>query len=166
MKKQDAKNTQRVLRKRLLRQLMWATALLILWWGVMVCHLAGVDWMPSWKNDSKILNPERRVIDPNAPVLVLEGDGVDWKTGLKIGPHWQTVRAACTACHSAKLVTQNRATRQGWEDMLRWMQAEQGLPDLGANEDPILDYLSTYYAPEPIGRRHNLEVEQWYDLTE
>ena len=81
-------------------------------------------------------------------------------------PGWNPRGYLNNACHSAKLVTQNRATRDGWEEMIRWMQAKQGLGDLGANEPVILDYLAANYAPEEIGRRANLNVEsiKWYVL--
>jgi len=64
------------------------------------------------------------------------------------------------------LVTQNRATREGWKEMIIWMQATQGLQDLGENEKPILDYLAKHYAPEELGRRANLNVDEieWYIL--
>ncbi len=90
-------------------------------------------------------------------------------TGLAMGEGYEIVRATCTACHSAKLVTQNRATRAGWEEMIRWMQAKQGLWDLGENEAAILDYLATHYGvEEQDGRRANLEDISWYilDLAE
>ncbi|MEQ9220273.1 MAG: cytochrome C [Cyclobacteriaceae bacterium] len=70
----------------------------------------------------------------------------------------------CTNCHSAKLIAQNRATREGWQDLIRWMQETQKLWDLGENEDIILDYLAEHYAPEDIGRRKNLENIEWYEL--
>ncbi|MFK7921575.1 MAG: monoheme cytochrome C [Bacteroidia bacterium] len=91
-------------------------------------------------------------------------DGHDLGSGLIAEGDYLIVKATCTACHSAKLVTQNRATREGWEEMIRWMQRTQKLWDLGENEDPILDYLAAYYAPEDKGRRQNLVVEQWYDI--
>lgn len=93
-------------------------------------------------------------------------DGVHVQTGLIYAEGFDIVRGTCTACHSAKLVTQNRATREGWTEMIRWMQAKQGLWDLGPNEPVILDYLAANYAPEEIGRRANLDVEgiEWYVL--
>ncbi len=93
-------------------------------------------------------------------------DGVHLQTGLVYADGFDIVRGTCTACHSAKLVTQNRATKEGWTEMIRWMQAKQGLWDLGANEPIILEYLATHYAPEEIGRRANLDVEaiEWYVL--
>ena len=59
---------------------------------------------------------------------------------------------------------QNRATREGWEEMIRWMQETQKLWDLGPTEDKILDYLATYYAPENKGRRAQLVVDEWYEI--
>lgn len=70
----------------------------------------------------------------------------------------------CTGCHSAKLIAQNRATREGWKNMIVWMQETQNLWDLGPNEDKILDYLTRHYSPERVGRRKNLENIVWYDL--
>ena len=93
-------------------------------------------------------------------------NGIHVRTGLVYAKGFAIVNGTCTACHSAKLVTQNRATRQGWSEMIDWMQETQGLWDLGENEKEILDYLSTYYAPERKGRRANLEAIEWYDLDE
>lgn len=93
-------------------------------------------------------------------------DGIHVATGLVYAEGFDIVRGTCTACHSAKLVTQNRATREGWTEMIRWMQASQGLWDLGANEPVILNYLATNYAPKDIGRRANIDVDaiEWYVL--
>ena len=64
----------------------------------------------------------------------------DPMTGLVISENYDIVRAHCTACHSAKLVTQNRMTRENWLETIRWMQRSQGLWPLGAQEQKILDY--------------------------
>lgn len=93
-------------------------------------------------------------------------DGIHVQTGLVFADGFQVVRGTCTGCHSAKLVTQNRATRDGWQEMIRWMQKTQGLWDLGKNEPIILDYLAKYYAPKEVDRRPGLDVEaiEWYIL--
>ncbi|MDF1695247.1 MAG: hypothetical protein P1U56_05420 [Saprospiraceae bacterium] len=93
-------------------------------------------------------------------------DGIHVASGMKYDDNFMIVRAACTSCHSAKLVTQNRATREGWKQMIRWMQATQGLHDLGKDEGKILDYLAKNYAPEDVGRRKSLDqdVIEWYTL--
>lgn len=59
-------------------------------------------------------------------------------------------------------------SRERWADNITWMQETQGLWDLGSDLNPILDYLSKYYAPIAVGRRSNLAEEQieWYELTD
>lgn len=98
--------------------------------------------------------------------VTVAGDSIDQATGLIVDEALPLVVSNCTACHSAKLITQNRATREGWKSMIVWMQQTQNLWDLGANEDKILDYLARHYAPEQTGRRKNLENIEWYDLKE
>lgn len=93
-------------------------------------------------------------------------NGIHVTSGLVYADNFDIIRANCTACHSGKLVAQNRATREGWEQMIRWMQQTQGLWDLGKNEPIILDYLAKYYAPKEVGRRANIDVAkvEWYIL--
>lgn len=93
-------------------------------------------------------------------------NGIHVQTGLVYAEGFDIVRASCTACHSAKLVTQNRATREGWKEMIRWMQKTQGLWDLGRNEPKILDYLAKHYAPQEIERRPGLDIAEieWFIL--
>lgn len=95
-------------------------------------------------------------------------DGIHDATGLVFAEGFAAVRGNCTGCHSAKLITQNRATAAGWTQMIRWMQSTQGLHDLGEKEAVIVDYLATHYAPREIGRRAGLDVEaiEWYLLEE
>ena len=90
-------------------------------------------------------------------------DSIHVETGLVVGEGLQLVIANCTNCHSAKLVTQNRLTKEGWTQVIRWMQETQGLWDLGPSEEQIVDYLATHYAPEARGRRKALDIE-WYTL--
>lgn len=91
---------------------------------------------------------------------------LDSLTGFMAVGDYQIVVANCTGCHSSQLVLQNRATANGWRDMIRWMQETQGLWELGPNEDKIVQYLATHYAPEATGRRTNLAVEDWYDIQD
>lgn len=87
-------------------------------------------------------------------------------TGLEEGEGLTEVINNCTNCHSAKLITQNRMNREMWLGSIRWMQKTQNLWDLGKNEDIILNYLSTHYAPVEKGRREPLTNIEWYNLTE
>ena len=83
---------------------------------------------------------------------------IDPQTGLVIDVGFEQVRAQCMACHSTRLVAQNRSSREGWEQMIRWMQETQGLWSLGDAEPVILDYLAKNYGPIETGRRRPLEV--------
>lgn len=91
-------------------------------------------------------------------------NGVHLRTGFVEGDGLILVVQHCTSCHSAKLVTQNRMSKEKWLATIRWMQETQNLWDLGLNEEPILNYLSTYYAPNEVGRRANLANIEWYEL--
>lgn len=95
----------------------------------------------------------------------IEEKGKDSETGLVLDEHFLLVKSQCTACHSAKLITMNRFTREGWKDKIAWMQKTQNLWDLGENETLILDYLTRNYSPEEkTSRRRNLEGIEWYKL--
>lgn len=78
----------------------------------------------------------------------------DAVSGLEIAPGWKHVRAHCGGCHSHALVTSQRADRETWLGMIRWMQATQNLwqfePEV---ENAILDYLAENYAPRQAYRR-------------
>lgn len=79
---------------------------------------------------------------------------LDPLTGLKMQGDWELVRNNCIACHSAKLITQQRGTEARWLGMIRWMQARQNLwqfdPDTEAR---ILAYLAESYPPDEKRRR-------------
>lgn len=145
------------------RRLLVAMASLSMVMVVLV--LGAILFMLLLYNDPSWLVTERQTTaETQTPLLEDEiKDGVHVATGFVEGEGLQLVIANCTNCHSAKLVTQNRFTKEGWTNVIRWMQETQQLWDLGANEEAIVAYLSTYYAPEARGRRKPLEVE-WYEL--
>lgn len=105
-------------------------------------------------------NKRKRVLTPFLLLASAHAFAADTDpaTGLVIAPGYEQVKAQCTACHSGRLVAQNRADRDGWLQMIRWMQATQNLWPLGEAEAPILDYLATHYGPLPRGRRAPLDV--------
>ncbi|MCO5725813.1 monoheme cytochrome C [Robiginitalea marina] len=111
-------------------------------------------------------------VDTVAVATVEEDDydkienGIHVRTGFVEGEGLMTVVNNCTNCHSAKLVTQNRMSADRWRATIKWMQETQNLWDLGKNEDIIVTYLATYYAPEKKGRRPNLENIEWYALEQ
>lgn len=88
------------------------------------------------------------------------GDAVDEATGLVIDSGWEQVRIHCGGCHSHRLVTSQRADRNTWLSMIRWMQATQNLWQFdAATETLILDYLAKNYPPSPNRRRAPLPRE-------
>ncbi|MEZ4810128.1 MAG: monoheme cytochrome C [Allomuricauda sp.] len=111
---------------------------------------------------------ETKIEEPPVQETVEANDqiesGIDPATGFVEDEGMQATIQNCTACHSAKLVTQNRMSREGWEATIKWMQETQNLWDLGTNKEPILTYLSKNYAPTEKGRRQNLEDIEWYEL--
>ncbi|MPR33900.1 hypothetical protein [Salmonirosea aquatica] len=91
--------------------------------------------------------------------------GLDPTTGFVIDEGIDLMRAHCTGCHSSKLITQFRATREVWLEKIRWMQRTQNLWDLGKAEPKILDYLAKHYAPaDTYERRQPLKDIEWYKL--
>jgi len=87
------------------------------------------------------------------PALTVAAD-IDAASGLIKNPGWEQVRAHCGGCHSHALVTGQRADRNTWLEIIRWMQETQNLwqfqPEV---ETQILDYLAANYPPRPNRRR-------------
>lgn len=79
---------------------------------------------------------------------------LDEQTGLVKADGWQQVRIHCGGCHSHKLVTGQRADRQTWLVIIRWMQETQNLWQFDPEtEREILNYLAANYPPQPDRRR-------------
>lgn len=130
-----------------------------------VCYLyvAFENSIPTWDKPVITKNGGGELIDDDWDKVE---NGIHLRTGLVYAKGFKLVNATCTACHSAKLITQNRASREGWKAMINWMQETQGLADLADKEEAILDYLALHYAPEKKGRRAQLEEIEWYELSE
>ena len=93
------------------------------------------------------------------PVVASEPE-LDPVTGLKMTGDWEIVRASCTACHSPKLITQQRGTAQQWLTMIRWMQEKQNLWQFDpATEEKIITYLAQNYPPSDAQRRMALSPD-------
>jgi hypothetical protein len=74
---------------------------------------------------------------------------IDKETGLIVADNWKLVRGNCTGCHSARKFSQQRLSRARWQELIRWMQKNQGLWQFDSDtENKILDYLATYYSPQ------------------
>lgn len=118
------------------------------------------------KNNPDAIRPAENyealeVIEETA--ITLDEDIID-KSGFINDVGVTSVIQNCTSCHSAKLVTQNRMSKEGWEATIRWMQETQNLWDLGGNHEKIVSYLAKNYGPERKGRRQKLTNVAWYEL--
>ncbi len=131
---------------------------------VVVSGVGAIAYINFWPDTNR-----KEAFDPGGmpelppPTIV---DGIDLESGLIAGKDYKLVKSNCTYCHSGKLITQNRMTRDGWEGTIRWMQETQNLPELGDNEEPILTYLATFYAPKKRGRRAPIADIDWYELKQ
>lgn len=154
---------------------------LLLWFSYSVVVFVIITLLMAFWGDSirEMFEPEKlssqKQIDQRKAAIAMKEAELNWdkvengihlRSGMVYDENFDLVHGVCTACHSAKLITQNRATKEGWIDMIRWMQATQGLGKLGKNEPAIVQYLSEHYAPENTGRRMNLDIENidWYEL--
>lgn len=84
--------------------------------------------------------------------LHLNTNAQDFKKDLELlpeGEHRDVVGSLCTACHSIKLVVQNKMQRHEWDKTLQWMESKHNLPKY-PNElrEKILDYLGKVLVPE------------------
>jgi len=91
-------------------------------------------------------------------------NGIHVKTGFVEAEGLMTVVNNCTGCHSSKLILQNRMNSDGWNTTIKWMQENQNLWELGANQEVIVNYLVTNYPVKNKGRRENLSDIEWYEL--
>jgi hypothetical protein len=65
--------------------------------------------------------------------------------GLPAGPGQEETYYNCNACHSIRLVTQQRLSRERWDEILDEMVAKQGMPPLPDEERAlVLGYLAEH----------------------
>jgi len=96
---------------------------------------------------------------------ILAAENIDPQSGLIIDSGYNTVKKQCTICHSAQLISQNKASYREWLKTIRWMQKEQGMRELSQqDEELILKYLTKHYSPKQSSRRAVLSVEKWHPL--
>jgi hypothetical protein len=69
--------------------------------------------------------------------------------GLPAGPGQEETYYACNACHSIRLVTQQRLSRERWDEILGEMVEKQGMPPLPGEERAlVLGYLAEHLNPD------------------
>mgnify|MGYP000207743377 CR=1 FL=1 len=73
--------------------------------------------------------------------------------GLPEGPGRDTVLGNCTVCHNAAIIMQNAMSRKKWDELITWMQEEQGMWELDAEtRNTILDYLAKFRGLDAGGK--------------
>lgn len=70
---------------------------------------------------------------------------------LPRGPMQEKARDACTVCHDAGIITQQRLSKDAWtrevDKMIRWgTQVEPG------DRQPLIDYFSSSFPPDKPAR--------------
>jgi hypothetical protein len=61
-------------------------------------------------------------------------------------PNREDAFYACVACHSFKIVAQQRMSRFRWDESLTWMTQRHRMPPLeGAEREKVLDYLAAVF---------------------
>lgn len=94
------------------------------------------------------------LISAAASPIAAQESGIDELTGFPKVGDWELVRANCIACHSAKLITQQRGTETQWRSIIRWMQDKQNLWEFEPQvEDRIVTWLAANYPPSENRRR-------------
>jgi hypothetical protein len=62
------------------------------------------------------------------------------------GPNREDTFYFCTACHSFKIVAQQRMSRERWDESLTWMVERHNMPKVeGEDREKILDYLASAF---------------------
>lgn len=91
--------------------------------------------------------------DAPSPFLTRPGAGApEQSAALPPGEGRDEVEGLCSACHSIRMVTQQRLSRARWDELLDWMVAEQGMPELDAEtREKVLDYLADHLSPKSSG---------------
>lgn len=87
------------------------------------------------------------VLGPGLAVaLVLGTVTAAAQDALPDGAGREEVEIYCAACHSLKLVVQQRLSRDAWDETLVWMVEEQAMDPLSQDERKlVLDYLATHF---------------------
>ncbi len=87
----------------------------------------------------------------------VEPKNIHKTTGLIIASGWELVKTNCTSCHSAKIISSQQSSKNGWLKTIQRMQNQQGLKQLKpATEEKILAYLASNYAIKKTARRASL----------
>ncbi len=91
-------------------------------------------------------------LDPLLAVSTSEGNKFNPKDeyfGLPRYEGYELVSDYCSACHSLRIVMQQRASIERWQDLLVWMSEKQGMARLEQDEERVLvKYLAENFGTE------------------
>ncbi len=81
------------------------------------------------------------------PLFVAQSQQPSQPPDLPPGPMQENARDACTTCHDAGIIIQQRLSKDNWtkevDKMIRW-----GSAVAPKDHDPLIDYLSTNFPPD------------------
>ena len=81
-----------------------------------------------------------------AAALVLSAAAAAAEEALPDDAGREEVEIYCSACHSLKIVVQQRLSRDAWDETLVWMVEEQAMDPLTEDERKlVLDYLAAHF---------------------
>jgi len=85
--------------------------------------------------------------------------------GLPSGPGIDLVLGNCTICHSTSIILQNHMDREAWDKTITWMQKEQGMWELEADDrKAILEYLSKHQGINQNMNRNSKRKQSMYEF--
>ena len=89
----------------------------------------------------------------------------DMQQGLPSGPGVDLVLGNCTICHSTSIILQNHMDREAWDKTITWMQKEQGMWELEADDrKAILEYLSKHQGINQNMNRNSKRKQSMYEF--
>ena len=89
----------------------------------------------------------------------------DMQQGLPSGPGIELVLGNCTICHSTSIILQNHLDREAWDKTITWMQKEQGMWELEADDrKAILEYLSKHQGINQNMNRNSKRKQSMYEF--
>lgn len=100
---------------------------------------------PSYDADFNALDPSYKIASLSNSMFNPADDY--WGLPRDDKGAYELVDAYCTACHSASIVMQQRATPERWKELFVWMEEKQGMAKI-PNEDEalILEYIGTHFS--------------------
>jgi len=100
--------------------------------------------IPSYTADFNALDPSYKVASVSDSLFDPSDDY--WGLPRDDKGAFELVDAYCTACHSASIVMQQRATPERWKELLIWMEEKQGMATMPAEDEAlVLEYIGTHF---------------------